>query len=73
MKLTFLKKNLTLLLTAIDIQLFQLRLSLSKAEKSNTSAKDCWESLKYSLIFSDSHEQAFHARIRLFRFARGQP
>jgi hypothetical protein len=27
------------------IQLFQLRLSTSKAEKSNTSAKGCWESL----------------------------
>jgi hypothetical protein len=27
------------------IQLFQLRLSPSKAEKSNTSAKGCWESL----------------------------
>jgi hypothetical protein len=31
---------------ATDIQLFQLRLSgTSKAEKSNTSAKGCWESL----------------------------
>jgi hypothetical protein len=29
----------------IHIQLFQLRLSPSKAEKSNTSAKGCWESL----------------------------
>ena len=29
----------------IAIQLFQLRLSTSKAEKSNTSAKGCWESL----------------------------
>jgi hypothetical protein len=28
-----------------SIQLFQLRLSTSKAEKSNTSAKGCWESL----------------------------
>jgi hypothetical protein len=27
------------------IQLFQLRLSTRKAEKSNTSAKGCWESL----------------------------
>jgi hypothetical protein len=27
------------------LQLFQLRLSTSKAEKSNTSAKGCWESL----------------------------
>jgi hypothetical protein len=27
------------------IQLFQLRLSTSKAEKSNTSAKGCWEPL----------------------------
>jgi hypothetical protein len=27
------------------VQLFQLRLSASKAEKSNTSAKGCWESL----------------------------
>ena len=27
------------------IQLFQLRLSTSKAEKSNTSVKGCWESL----------------------------
>ena len=27
------------------IQLFQLRLSTSEAEKSNTSAKGCWESL----------------------------
>jgi hypothetical protein len=26
-------------------QLFQLRLSTRKAEKSNTSAKGCWESL----------------------------
>ena len=29
----------------IGIQLFQLRLSTSKAKKSNTSAKGCWESL----------------------------
>ena len=29
----------------VYIQLFQLRLSTSKAEKSNTSAKGCWESL----------------------------
>jgi hypothetical protein len=36
--------------TLLRIQLFQLRLSPSKAEKSNTSA-----------------------RVRLFRFARGQP
>ena len=28
-----------------DIQLFQLRLSTSEVEKSNTSAKGCWESL----------------------------
>jgi hypothetical protein len=28
------------------IQLFQLRLSRSKAEKLNTSAKGCWEILK---------------------------
>jgi hypothetical protein len=28
------------------IQLFQLRLSTRKAEKSNASAKSCWESLK---------------------------
>ena len=28
-----------------SIQLFQLRLSTSKAEKSNTSAKGCWEPL----------------------------
>jgi hypothetical protein len=27
------------------VQLFQIRLSASKAEKSNTSAKGCWESL----------------------------
>ena len=33
------------------IQLFQLRLSTSKAEKSNTNAKKCWESLINSLIF----------------------
>ena len=31
--------------TNYRIQLFQLRLSTSKAEKSNTSAKGCWESL----------------------------
>ena len=29
----------------VHIQLFQLRLSTSEAEKSNTSAKGCWESL----------------------------
>ena len=29
----------------VYIQLFQLRLSTSNAEKSNTSAKGCWESL----------------------------
>jgi hypothetical protein len=33
------------------IQLFQLRLSTSKAEKSNTSAKGCWESLTNQWIF----------------------
>ena len=33
----------------IRIQLFQLRLSSSKAEKSNTSAKGLLESLKYSI------------------------
>ena len=33
------------------IQLFQLRFSPSKAEKSNTSAKGCWESLKNALIY----------------------
>jgi hypothetical protein len=36
------------------IQLFQLRLSPSKAEKSNTSAKECWESLikqPFALVF----------------------
>jgi hypothetical protein len=32
-------------LSLVHIQLFQLRLSTSKAEKSNTSAKGCWESL----------------------------
>jgi hypothetical protein len=31
--------------TLVYIQLFQLRLSTSKAEKSNTSAKGCWEPL----------------------------
>ena len=35
---------------AFDIQLFQLRLSLRKAEKSNTSANGCWESLINSLF-----------------------
>jgi hypothetical protein len=34
------------LINLSGIQLFQLRLSTSKAEKSNTSAKGCWESLK---------------------------
>ena len=33
------------------IQLFQLRLSPSKAEKSNTSAKGCWELLINSFIY----------------------
>jgi urate oxidase len=32
-------------LTITHIQLFQLRLSTRKAEKSNTSAKNCWEPL----------------------------
>ena len=32
-------------ITRIIIQLFQSRLSTSKAEKSNTSAKGCWEPL----------------------------
>jgi hypothetical protein len=46
----------TVMLSTIDywglfIQLFQLRLSPSKAEKSNTSAKDCWESLINSVNF----------------------
>jgi hypothetical protein len=34
-----------------SIQLFELGLSPSKAEKLNTSAKECWESLINSLIF----------------------
>ena len=38
-------------ITLLRIQLFKLRLSPSKAEKSNTSAKECWESLINSLIF----------------------
>jgi hypothetical protein len=33
-----------------SIQLFQLRLSTSKAEKSNTSTKGCWESLYESSL-----------------------
>jgi hypothetical protein len=44
--------------TLHNIQMFQLRLSPSKAEKSNTSAEGFWESLKNSLIFRDS-QQAF--------------
>ena len=39
--LTYLKETASL----YSIQLFQLRLPTSKAEKSNTSAKGCWESL----------------------------
>jgi hypothetical protein len=35
----------------VYIQLFQLRLSPSKAEKSNTSTKGCWESLINSFIY----------------------
>jgi hypothetical protein len=35
----------------IYIQLFQLRLSTSNVEKSNTSAKGCWESLTNEWIF----------------------
>jgi hypothetical protein len=45
-------------------------LSTSKAEKSNTSAKSCWESLwKFINLLAIPSS----ARIRLFRFARGQP
>ena len=50
----------------------QLRLSPSKAKKSNTSAKECWEQLINSLMFQ-RFPAAFRARIRLFRFTRGQP
>jgi hypothetical protein len=53
------------------VQLFQLRLSASKAESRIRARKALWESQKKSLIFSDS-QQAFRARIRLFRFDRGQ-
>jgi hypothetical protein len=35
----------------VYIQLFQLRLSPSKAEKLNTSTKGCWESLINSSIY----------------------
>jgi hypothetical protein len=54
--------NLT---TVARIQLFQLRLFPRKAE-SRIRAR------KIHSFFSDS-QQAFRARIRLFRFARGQP
>jgi hypothetical protein len=55
-----------------NIQLFQLSLSMSKAEKSNTSAKGCCESL-WKFINLLTIPAAFLAHIRLFRFARGQP
>jgi hypothetical protein len=66
------EKDLSLGFRAFSIQPFQLRLSPSKAEKSNTSAKQCWESLINSLIFY-RFPAAFRARIRLFRFTRVQP
>ena len=46
-RLSYAKCEYSLRVTRIKscIQLFQLRLSTSKAEKSNTSAKGCWESL----------------------------
>jgi hypothetical protein len=48
-------------------------LSASKAEKSNTSEKGLQGiALKINEFFSDS-QQAFRARIQLFRFAWGQP
>ena len=53
------------------IQLFQLRLSTSKAEKSNTSAKGCRESLTNECIFKEIPSSLSRSRIRLFRFARG--
>jgi hypothetical protein len=39
------RENSVELMELSSIQLFQLRLSTSKAEKSNTSAKGCWEPL----------------------------
>ena len=56
------------------IQLFQLTLSPSKAEKSNTNAQGLLGIAKklMNIFFNDSMQQAFRARIRLFRFARAQ-
>jgi hypothetical protein len=54
------------------IQLFQSRLSPSKAEKSNTRAEGLLGIAKKSEFFSDS-QQAFRACIRFSRFTRGQP
>ena len=56
------------------IQVFQLRLSPSKAaEKSNTSAKGFQGISKNINEFISDSKKAFRARIRLFCFARGQP
>ena len=42
--LLYTRKSCSMLISMFtSIQLFQLRLSTSKAEKSNTSAKGCWE------------------------------
>ena len=55
------------------IQLFQLRLSTSKAEKSNTSAKGCWESLINSFISVSDSQQPFALVFDFSALLGGQP
>ena len=56
-------------LHTIDMQLFQLRLSQSKAEKSNTCATDLLGIANELMEFITDFQQAVRAYIRLFRFA----
>ena len=52
---------------------FQLRLSQSKTEKSNTSAKSLLGIANKLIVFISDSQQAFRVCVRLFRFALGQP
>ena len=56
------------------IQLFQLRLSTARAKrKSQIQARKAAGNRLQINEFSKRFQAAFRARIRLFRFARGQP